>query len=34
MVPDILEPLPEVRAKCVQVMPDLHAALALLQAEL
>lgn len=34
MVPDILPPLPEVRAKCLQVMPDLHAALTLLQAEL
>ncbi len=34
MVPDILEPLPEVRAKCLKVVPDLHAALTLLQAEL
>jgi HAD superfamily hydrolase (TIGR01509 family) len=34
MVPDILEPLPEVRAKCVDVLADLHAALRLLQTEL
>ena len=34
MVPDILEPLPEIRAKCVQVMPDLHEALRLLRIEL
>ena len=34
MVPDILQPLPVIRAKCVQVMPDLHEALRLLQAEL
>jgi HAD superfamily hydrolase (TIGR01509 family) len=34
MVPDILEPLPEIRAKCVDVMPDLHAALRLLRTEL
>ena len=31
MVPDILPPLPEVRAKCVQVVNDLHAALRLLK---
>lgn len=34
MVPDILQPSPEVRAKCLQVVPDLHAALKLLEAEL
>ena len=34
MVPDILPPTPEVRAKCLEVVPDLHAALTLLQAEL
>jgi HAD superfamily hydrolase (TIGR01509 family) len=34
MVPDILQPSPEIRAKCVQVVPDLHAALGLLQAAL
>ena len=26
MVPDILQPLPEIRAKCVESLPDLHAA--------
>ena len=34
MVPDILPPLPEVRAKCVEVVDDLHAALRLLEAVL
>jgi HAD superfamily hydrolase (TIGR01509 family) len=34
MVPDILPPLPEVRAKCVTVVSDLHAALKLLQGAL
>jgi HAD superfamily hydrolase (TIGR01509 family) len=34
MVPDLLEPLPESRAKCVEVMPDLHAALRLLREHL
>ena len=34
MVPDIVPPSPEVRAKCLTVVPDLHAALTLLQAEL
>jgi len=34
MVPDLLEPLPESRAKCLEVVPDLHAALKLLQAHL
>jgi hypothetical protein len=33
-VPDILQPLPEVRAKCVDVLTDLHAARKLLQDEL
>jgi hypothetical protein len=33
-VPDILEPLPEVRAKCVDVLADLHAALTLLRNQL
>lgn len=32
MVPDILPPLPEVRAKCVSVVFDLHAARRLLEA--
>ena len=31
MVPDILQPSPEVRAKCLVVVPDLHAALRLLR---
>ena len=30
MVPDLLEPLPEIRAKCVDVLTDLHAARRLL----
>jgi len=34
MVPDLLDPLPETRAKCLQVVPDLHAALKLLQVHL
>jgi beta-phosphoglucomutase-like phosphatase (HAD superfamily) len=34
MVPDILDPLPEVRAKCVDVLTDLHAALRRLREEL
>ena len=34
MVPDIVPPSPEVLAKCLKVVPDLHAALRLLQAEL
>jgi beta-phosphoglucomutase-like phosphatase (HAD superfamily) len=34
MVPDILPPLPEVRAKCVTVIDDLHAARRLLEAAL
>jgi HAD superfamily hydrolase (TIGR01509 family) len=34
MVPDIVPPSPEVLAKCLKVVPDLHAALTLLQAEL
>jgi HAD superfamily hydrolase (TIGR01509 family) len=34
MVPDILPPTPVVRAKCLQVLPDLHAALKLMQAYL
>jgi HAD superfamily hydrolase (TIGR01509 family) len=31
MVPDILPPLPEVRAKCIRVFDDLHAALDVLR---
>jgi HAD superfamily hydrolase (TIGR01509 family) len=34
MVPDLVPPSPEVLAKCLKVVPDLHAALTLLQAEL
>ncbi|MFO1162455.1 MAG: HAD family phosphatase [Reyranellaceae bacterium] len=34
MVPDILQPSAEIRAKCVRVLPDLHAALGLLQSAL
>jgi HAD superfamily hydrolase (TIGR01509 family) len=34
MVPDILPPLPEVRAKCVSVVNDLHEARRLLEAAL
>lgn len=31
IVPDILEPTPEAREKCVAVLPDLHAAIPVLQ---
>ena len=31
MVPDIAPPTDEVRTKCMTVLPDLHAALALLR---
>ena len=31
MVPDILQPLPEIRGKCLAVVDDLHAALGLLR---
>jgi HAD superfamily hydrolase (TIGR01509 family) len=34
MVPDLLQPLPESRARCVDVLPDLHAALKLLRQHL
>ena len=34
MVPDLLQPLPETRARCVGVLPDLHAALRLLRQHL
>ena len=34
MVPDIVPPSPEVLPKCLKVVPDLHAALKLLQDEL
>lgn len=34
MVPDLLQPLPESHARCVQVVPDLHKALALLREHL
>jgi len=34
MVPDILQPLPEVRTKCVCIVDDLHAARRLLEAAL
>ena len=34
MVPDILPPTPEVRAKCLTVLPDLHEALRLLREKL
>ena len=34
MVPDILPPSDEARAKCVTIVPDLHAALALLREHL
>jgi beta-phosphoglucomutase-like phosphatase (HAD superfamily) len=34
MVPDTLLPSPEVLAKCLRVVPDLHEALRLLRAEL
>ena len=31
MVPDVLQPTDEVRAKCLHVAPDLHAVLLLVQ---
>ncbi len=31
MVPDLLRPLPESHARCLQVLPDLHVALSLLR---
>lgn len=34
MVPDLLQPLPESHARCLQVVPDLHAALKLLRRHL
>ena len=34
MVPDILQPSEEIRAKCLTIVPDLHAALALLKMHL
>jgi HAD superfamily hydrolase (TIGR01509 family) len=34
MVPDLLQPLPETRARCIDVLPDLHAALRLLRQHL
>ena len=34
MVPDLLQPLPESRARCIDVLPDLHAALGLLRRHL
>src|SRR5258708_6719490 len=34
MVPDIVPPSPEVLAKCLKVVPDLHAALTLLREHL
>jgi HAD superfamily hydrolase (TIGR01509 family) len=34
MVPDLLQPLPESRARCLQVLPDLHVALRLLREHL
>jgi HAD superfamily hydrolase (TIGR01509 family) len=34
MVPDLLQPLPESHARCLQVVPDLHAALRLLREHL
>jgi hypothetical protein len=34
MVPDIVPPTEESRAKCVTILPDLHAALALLRRHL
>jgi HAD superfamily hydrolase (TIGR01509 family) len=34
MVPDLIEPLPEIRARCLDVVPDLHAALRLLREHL
>jgi HAD superfamily hydrolase (TIGR01509 family) len=34
MVPDLLQPLPESHARCLRVVPDLHAALSLLREHL
>ena len=34
MVPDLLQPLPESHARCLQVVPDLHTALKLLREHL
>lgn len=34
MVPDMLQPAPEIRTKCVDVLPDLHAALPVLRSSL
>jgi HAD superfamily hydrolase (TIGR01509 family) len=34
MVPDLVKPLPESHARCLQVVPDLHAALQLLREHL
>jgi HAD superfamily hydrolase (TIGR01509 family) len=34
MVPDLVQPLPESHARCLQVVPDLHAALRLLREQL
>jgi HAD superfamily hydrolase (TIGR01509 family) len=34
MVPDLLQPLPESHARCLQVLPDLHTALKLLREHL
>jgi HAD superfamily hydrolase (TIGR01509 family) len=34
MVPDLLQPAPEIRARCVDVLPDLHAALHVLRTSL
>jgi HAD superfamily hydrolase (TIGR01509 family) len=34
MVPDLLQPLPETRTRCLDVLPDLHAALRLLRQHL
>jgi hypothetical protein len=33
MVPDLLQPSAETRAKCAAVLPDLHAVLAMLRAK-
>jgi len=34
MVPDLLAPTPEMRQKCIAVLPDLHAALSWLRGRL
>ena len=34
MVPDLLQPLPETRARSLEIFPDLHAALRLLRQHL